>query len=130
MTPYEEQLKTFNYTLPGDWQVVAGKSNYDNDLLSIKLSHDNDYWFHINGMPGSHVILKHKANEKPNRETLYAAAAIAAYHSKARTAGKVAVSQTLIKNVSKPKGAKTGTVQIRQQKIIKVKPAIPEKQTD
>ena len=45
-----------------------------------------------------------------HREVLRQAAAVAAYHSKARSGGVVAVNYTLGKHVSKPRGAKPGTV--------------------
>ena len=66
-------------------------------------------------MPGSHVILQGPPGTDPDRETLHRAAAIAAYHSKARDAGVVAVSGTRVRDVSKPRGAKAGTVQIRHE---------------
>jgi predicted ribosome quality control (RQC) complex YloA/Tae2 family protein len=52
------------------------------------------------------------------------AAAIAAYHSKAREAGTVAVSCTRVRNVSKPRGAPLGTVQIRDETVLKVRPSL------
>ena len=58
----------------------------------------------------------------PDRETLQRAAAIAAYHSKAREAGVVAVSGTRARDVRKPRGAKAGTVQIRHEQVFKVRP--------
>ena len=75
------------------------------------------------GMPGSHVILQGPPGTDPDRETLHRAAAIAAYHSKARAAGVVAVSGTRVRDVSKPRGAQAGTVQIRHEKVFKVRPA-------
>src|SRR5712671_924255 len=75
------------------------------------------------GMSGSHVILQGPPGADPDRETLQRAAAIAAYHSKARTAGVVAVSGTPVRDVSKPRGAQAGTVQIRNEKVFKVRPA-------
>jgi predicted ribosome quality control (RQC) complex YloA/Tae2 family protein len=74
-------------------------------------------------MPGSHVILQGPPGTDPDRETLHRAAAIAAYHSKARAAGVVAVSGTRVRDVSKPRGAKAGTVQIRHEQVFKVRPA-------
>ena len=74
------------------------------------------------GMPGSHVILQCPPGADPDRETLHRAAAIAAYHSKARAAGVVAVSGTRVRDVSKPRGAKAGTVQIRHEQVFKVRP--------
>lgn len=117
--------KCHQYTLPGDWQVFAGKTDADNDQLSLKTAGPKDYWFHVRGMPGSHVVLVAKPDKEPDKETLRQAAAIAAYHSKARNAGVVPVAWTEARNVTKPKGAKPGTVQIRKERIIKVKPELP-----
>ena len=83
-------------------------------------------WFHVRGMPGSHVILQGAPGEEPDRQTVKQAAAIAAYHSKAREAGVVPVSCTSAWYVTKPRGAKTGTVQIRKEVVLKVRPGIGE----
>ena len=61
-----------------------------------------------------------------DRTTIKLAASVAAYHSKARAAGIVPVSCTRAQNVSKPRGAKAGTVQIRKETTLKVRPALPE----
>lgn len=111
------------YTLPGGWQVLAGRTDAANDYLSIKLARPRDRWFHIRGMPGSHVVLRVGGGEGPDRATLERAASIAAYHSKARNAGTVAVSTTEGRHVSKPRGAKPGTVQIQKESVLKVRPA-------
>ena len=117
--------QVIEYALPGDWIVLAGKTDADNDRLSLKVAAPNDWWFHVRGMPGSHVILRAKEGEEPDRETLKAAAAIAAYHSKARNGGVTAVSCTRARYVSKPKGAKPGTVSIRKEIVLSVRPSIP-----
>lgn len=104
---------------------MAGKTDADNDRLSLKVAGPEDWWFHVRGMPGSHVVLVVDRNRPPDRETLNRAAAIAAYHSKARNGGVVAVSGTLARHVSKPRGAKPGTVHIRKEQIFKVRPALP-----
>ncbi len=74
-------------------------------------------------MPGSHVILQGPPGAEPDRETLHRTAAIVVYHSTARHAGVVAGSGTHVRDVSKPRGAKTGTMQIRHAKVCKVRPA-------
>jgi predicted ribosome quality control (RQC) complex YloA/Tae2 family protein len=122
----EQQIRLYEYELPGGWTVLAGKTDEDNDILSIRLAHPEDWWFHVRGMPGSHVLLRHKSDEDPDRETLKRAAAIAAYHSKAREGGIVSVSCTRAKYVTKPRGAKPGTVTIRRESLLKVRPEIPE----
>ena len=120
-----EPPRVWTYTLPGNWTVMAGKTDADNDRLSLKVADPDDWWFHVRGMSGSHVILKSKPGEVPDRETRKKAAAIAAYHSKARAGGVTAVSFTQVRFVTKPKGAKQGTVNIRKASVLKVRPALP-----
>jgi predicted ribosome quality control (RQC) complex YloA/Tae2 family protein len=122
----DDNTRLLHYTLPGGWQVLAGRSDADNDRLSLHIAKPNDWWFHIRGMPGSHVLLLARPGGDPDRETLKRAAAIAAYHSKARTAGLVAVSCTRARHVTKPRDAKPGTVAIRKEVILKVRPEVPE----
>jgi len=115
----------YEYELPGGWIVWAGRSDADNDQLSLGMAAPNDWWFHVKGQPGSHVILRVPAGQDPDRATLKAAAAIAAYHSKARQGGVVPVSATRARFVTKPRGAKPGTVQIRKEILFKVRPGLP-----
>ena len=110
------------YALPDDWQLFAGRTDAANDYVSIKLAKPRDRWFHVRGMPGGHVVLRVPADREPDRTTLERAAALAAYHSKARTGGVVPVSMTEGRHVSKPRGAKPGTVEIRKETVLKVRP--------
>ncbi len=115
----------WRYELPGGWVVLAGRTDADNDRLSLKIAKANDWWFHVKGRPSSHVVLQVPAGEEPPREVLEAAAAVAAWHSKVREAKLVAVSGTPARFVTKPQGAKPGTVEIRKEKTFMVKPGIP-----
>jgi hypothetical protein len=92
-------------------------------LLDTCISSSISAFLHCAFTAHSHVILQGPPGTDPDRETLERAAAIAAYHSKARNAGVVAVSGTRVWDVSKPHGAKAGTVHIRNEKVFKVRPA-------
>ena len=118
--------RLWQYELPGGWIVLAGKTDQDNDHLSLRMAKANDYWFHVKGLSGSHVLLRVPAGEEPDNNTIKAAAAVAAWHSKKRESKQVAVSFTRGRYVTKPRGAKPGTVEIRKEKVLKVRPAIPE----
>ena len=124
--PDRYEPKIWRYELPGGWVVLAGRNDQDNDYLSIKMAKANDYWFHVKGLPGSHVILQVPAGEEPDNGTVKAAAAVAAWHSKKRESKQVAVSCTRARFVTKPRGAQPGTVEIRKEKVLKVRPALPE----
>jgi predicted ribosome quality control (RQC) complex YloA/Tae2 family protein len=115
----------WRYELPGGWSVLAGRTDEDNDVLSTELAQPRDWWFHADDVPGSHVILQARDEQEPSREILEAAAAIAAYHSKGRGAPFVSVTYTHARNVTKPRGAKTGLVQVSKSSTMKVKPAVP-----
>lgn len=115
----------WKYDLADGWEALAGKTEADNDRLSLKTARANDLWFHVHGLPGSHLILRGPDGEKAGPAVIKAAAAIAAWHSKARNAGVVPVSCTEAQHVSKPRGAKPGTVHIKREKTIKVRPALP-----
>ena len=117
--------KAWEYALPGGWTVLAGRTDADNDRLSLKVARPDDWWFHVRGLPGSHVILQ-VGKSDPDKATLEAAAAVAAWHSKARHGGVVAVSCTRARFVKKPRGAKPGTVTIRKETVLKVRPGLPD----
>jgi predicted ribosome quality control (RQC) complex YloA/Tae2 family protein len=123
-SPREHSVHLLEYRLPGGWKVLVGRTDADNDHLSLRVARPDDWWFHVRGMPGSHVILQVPPGEEPDRQTLKLAAAIAAYHSKAREAGVVAVSCTRARYVTKPRDAKAGTVQIRKELVFKVRPTL------
>jgi predicted ribosome quality control (RQC) complex YloA/Tae2 family protein len=121
-----EQHNIYEYELPGGWKVLAGNSDADNDFLSLKMANPNDYWFHVRGMPGSHVVLREKPSEDPDLETLKGSAAVAAFHSKARNPGIVAVSCTRDQYITKPRGTKPGSVRIRKESVYKVRQGLFE----
>jgi len=120
------KLRFFEYRLPGDWVVLAGRTDADNDYLSVVAAEPSDWWFHVRGQAGSHVLLRAKPDQEPDRKTLRKAAAIAAFHSKARAGGTVAVSATRARYVAKRPGSKPGTVHIRKESVLMVKPSLPE----
>lgn len=121
-----EPARVYRYVLPDGWEILAGKTDGDNDRLTFKMAHPDDWWFHVRGTAGSHVILRYRPDVKADSKIFKRAAAVAAYHSKAREGGVVAVSCTRARYVRKPRDAKSGTVHIRKEKVYKVRPALPE----
>jgi len=114
--------RIIQYELPGSWTLLVGGTDADNDYLSTSVAAREDYWFHADGVPGSHVILRAKPDAEPDRDTLRRAAAVAAYHSKARGAGTARVYCTRARYVTKPRGAKIGTVHVDRGTVLKVRP--------
>ena len=108
------------FLTPDGVEILAGRNNRQNDMLTTKLAKSTDVWFHVQGMPGSHVIAREKLPLKSN--TLKAALHIAAFYSKGRHSSNVPVDMTEVKYVHKPSGAKPGFVIYTQQKTHFVTP--------
>jgi predicted ribosome quality control (RQC) complex YloA/Tae2 family protein len=104
--------------------LLVGATDADNDYLSLELANPDDWWFHADKVPGSHVVLRAKPDEEPSRQTLRQAAAVAAHHSKARNAGTVPVYCTRARYVTKPRGAKAGTVNVTRGQTLKARPDV------
>lgn len=109
------------YVTSDGFEVMAGKNNIQNDMLTTKLSGKLDLWFHTKGIHGSHVILKLDGKEATDTAVLEAAE-IAAYNSKGKNSSGVAVDYTEVKNVKKPNGAKPGMVIYKTNNTIYVTP--------
>lgn len=129
--PAKKQAKVsepLHYISSDGFDIYVGKNNRQNDRLTMKQASSNDIWLHTKDIHGSHVIVKKSAHVIPD-STLYEAAMLAAWHSKAKHSSSVQVDYTAVKNVRKPSGAKPGMVIYDNHKTIVVTPdrAIIEK---
>lgn len=114
------------FELPGGWHVWVGRNNRENDELSHRASSPKDFWFHAQGVPGSHVVLRmadHKGDPPP--AIIEATASIAAFYSKAKNSKLVPVSYTLRKYVRKPRKGAPGLALIEREKSVIVPPELP-----
>ncbi len=116
-----------HYIIDEKYHVFVGKDSKNNDLLTAKFAKQNDYWFHARSVSGSHVVLRvESTKETVPKNVLKKAAALAAYHSKAKTAGVVPVAYTFKKYVVKKKGDPIGTVHLLREDVLLVRPEIPK----
>jgi len=112
------------YTSPSGFWVLVGRNAKENDLLT-RAAHSEDLWFHAQGVPGSHVILKAEGKNPPLEDLLFAAR-LAAYHSKARGEPQVPVDYTRKKHVWRPRKAAMGQVLYTGAKTLFVEGTLPE----
>jgi len=94
-------------------RILVGKGAEGSDTL-VKESKANDYWLHIAGSTGSHVIIpvRDLAGVSPSDELLRRAGILAVFHSKLREsfAGEVYFSRK--QHIRKRKGMAAGLWQI------------------
>ncbi|WP_017326483.1 NFACT family protein [Synechococcus sp. PCC 7336] len=112
------------YTSPSGFEILVGRNNRQNDLISFKLARNTDWWLHAQEIPGSHVLLRLPPGAVAEDEDLQAAADLAAYYSRARLSARVPTIYTRPKHVYKLKGAdaKPGMVTYLQQQVLWAQP--------
>ncbi|MBE7024457.1 MAG: fibronectin/fibrinogen-binding protein [Ruminococcaceae bacterium] len=109
----------------GDFSVLVGRNNRQNDQVTLRLSRAEDIWLHTKNIPGSHVLIQAMHREVPE-EVIRRAAEIAAWYSAGQRSAQVPVDFTAVKNVWKPSGAKPGMVLYEKQHTVYVTPVCPE----
>ena len=119
-------LEPRRYRTSEGWEVMIGKSNLGNDHLTHRLARSEDYWMHVHGAAGSHVVLRRgKGPNEPSKATLEEVAGWAAFYSQARNAGTVPVTVTQKKYVSKPRKAPAGLAHVTRSKTVFARPTEP-----
>ena len=121
----EKALPFRRYKSADGHEIICGRSNIQNDKLTFTVaSRKTDWWFHVKGLPGTHVILKTFPDEDmPSDSSILEAASLAAFFSKSiileehnaaegSRAGKLKaeVDYCPVSHVKKIPGAKPGMV--------------------
>ncbi len=106
------------------FDIFLGRNALQNEQLTWKLAHPEDYWLHAQDVPGSHVLIRTQGR-KPPESILLQAASWAAWHSRARNDTKVSVIVTQRKHLRKVKGGRPGQVRIRTYRTLTVPPTPP-----
>ncbi len=124
--------KTYRqFDLDSRWFALVGRSNHENDELTFKVAGPGDYWFHAQGVAGSHVVLKSRGGgDGPSARIIQRTAMLAAHFSKARHSSLVPVIYTQKKYVRKFRGAKPGQVACEREAMVMVPPVLPGPVTD
>ncbi|MGE5559572.1 MAG: NFACT family protein [Chloroflexota bacterium] len=110
-------------------EILVGRNNLQNDLVTMRLARPTDLWLHVKDLPGAHVILRSGGGPIPDA-AVELAAGLAAFYSSARAAAKVPVDCTERRHVRKVPGARPGMVIYDHQKTIMAVPFAPSESSD
>lgn len=102
-------------------EIWVGKNDDGNDVLTTRLARGNDLFFHLEGSPGSHVILRTEGKSDPPGESLLDAAELAVEFSKAKQATRASVHVAAVKDISKPSGTKPGLVYVHRGRTLQLR---------
>lgn len=91
--------------------VHIGKDAKSNDYLTFNIANKEDLWFHVKGVPGSHVVIKVREN-LPTDNVIRQVAELAKKNSKASKEGNVTVVYCQRRFVKKEPGMNDGQVKV------------------
>lgn len=106
------RLRPARYRTSDGLEIWVGRSAEANDHLTTRLARGTDLFFHVEGSPGSHVVLRMAGRKDAPQESLLEAAEIAVHFSKQRHAARATLHVAPIKDVRKPAGARPGLVHV------------------
>ena len=119
--PRQKPLPPLRYVSSDGFEILVGKNNIQNESITFKAARKDDSWFHVQNMPGSHVVVLGEGEILPE-STCREAAALAAYHSGARNSSQVPVDYTEVRHLKKPPQGKKGMVIYHTYNTMWVKP--------
>jgi predicted ribosome quality control (RQC) complex YloA/Tae2 family protein len=90
---------------------MMGRDAKSNDYLTFMVVDDEDIWFHVKGVPGSHVVIRVREN-LPTPEIIKYAAELAKKNSKASKEQSVKVVYCQRRFVKKEPGMNDGQVKV------------------
>jgi len=99
-------------------EIWVGRNDEGNDYLTTRLARGNDLFFHLEGYPGSHVILRTEGRNDPPSPAILDACELAVHFSQLKSSRRADVHVAPVKAVKKPKGAKPGLVYVVRGKTI------------
>jgi predicted ribosome quality control (RQC) complex YloA/Tae2 family protein len=109
---------------PSGFEIVVGRNARQNEHVTFAVAHPGDWWLHVRGQPGAHVVVK-GAGREPDSATMQAAAQLAAYYSSARGERAADVILARKRDVSRAPGGKVGQVMVAKEKVLVVPAELP-----
>ena len=91
--------------------VKMGRDAKSNDHLTFNVSDKEDLWFHVKGVPGSHVVIR-VMDKLPTEPVIRFAAELAKKNSKAKNDDSATVVYCQRKFVKKETGMNDGQVKV------------------
>jgi predicted ribosome quality control (RQC) complex YloA/Tae2 family protein len=117
--------KPLSLISPDGMTIIVGRNSRQNDEVTFRLAKRDDWWFHVRGMPGAHIIVRAEGKVIPP-STIQRAAELSAYFSGMRDESGADVDYTRRRHVRRIRGAAPGLVTYKNEQTIRVTPRGPD----
>jgi predicted ribosome quality control (RQC) complex YloA/Tae2 family protein len=104
-------------------EILVGRSDAENERITLREARGADLFLHVEGAPGSHVIVRAERGRPVPLESMLDAAALAVHYSKARGRARALVSATPRKYVRRAPGGRPGAVLLERHETLVVEGA-------
>lgn len=94
----------------GDYIILVGRNDRENDTLLRSYVKGNDLWFHTRDVPGGYVFIKTGKKDNVPEDTFLDAAQLALWFSKAKSHGSADLYCTHVKHLRRAKDGPIGKV--------------------
>ncbi len=103
-------------------RILVARNARENERLTFTIANGNDYWMHVRGWPGPHVVVRQGPDGQVSQTALQDGAQLAVHFSKIRGTDYAEVTYTRCKNVRRLKGASKGQVSYADASTMAVRP--------
>ena len=117
-----KRLPYKSYRSSGGIEILVGRGARSNDELTYDIAKPDDVWLHARDVTGAHVVMRWTQTGAPPAKDLHEAAALAAWHSRARGSVVVPVDWTRRRYVRRAKGGPPGRALVERAKTVMARP--------
>jgi len=121
--PVAKRLPYRSYRSSGGIEILVGRGARANDELTYDIARPDDVWLHARDVTGAHVVMRWTQVGPPPSRDLHEAAALAAWHSRARGSTVVPVDWTRRRHVRRARGGLPGRAIVEQVKTVMARPS-------
>jgi predicted ribosome quality control (RQC) complex YloA/Tae2 family protein len=112
-----------SYRSSGGIEILVGRGARANDELTYEIARPDDVWLHARDVTRAHVVMRWTQEGPPPSRDLHEAAALAAWHSRARGSTVVPVDWTRRRHVRRARGGPPGRAMVEQVKTVMARPS-------
>jgi predicted ribosome quality control (RQC) complex YloA/Tae2 family protein len=118
-----KRLSYRSYRSSGGIEILVGRGARANDELTYEIARPDDVWLHARDVTGAHVVMRWTQEGSPPSRDLHEAAALAAWHSRARGSTVVPVDWTRRRHVRRARGGPPGRAIVERAKTVMARPS-------
>jgi hypothetical protein len=118
-----KRLPYRSYRSSGGIEILVGRGARANDELTYDIARPGDVWLHARDVTGAHVVMRWTQEGSPPSRDLHEAAALAAWHSRARGSTVVPVDWTRRRHVRRARGGPPGRAIVERARTVMARPS-------